>query len=199
MASKFGIKTERSLQDRGLAVLGTSRFLLLAVWATALSSISSAQKFQAELDNGTDPTKISTFYDIMSSFTSAAMIGTWIISGYWLKQATEQVQAAGRETKHSPRWALWSWVVPVVSLWFPYQMIKDVLPRDAKAFPQKDINTWWLTFLGFLLVNDYGLAISIQESAANPIHPTYELAGACLLTGSYFVWKRIVSTVSTTA
>jgi hypothetical protein len=187
---------EKTFQDRGLAVLGTSRFLLLAVWATAISSISSSQKYQAELDKGTDPSQISTTYDLMSTFTSAAMIGTWIISGYWLKQATELAITNGRTPKHSPRWALWSWIVPVVSLWFPRRMILDVMPASSDIVKPNEINTWWLTFLGFLLLNDYGVVLSIQSAEANPIHPNYEIAGACLLTASYFVWKRVVTAVS---
>lgn len=186
---------QKSLTERGLAVLGTSRFLLIAVWGTAIASISSSQKFQAELDKGTDPTKITTFYDTMSTFTSAAMIGTWLITGFWLKQATLTVNANGRSTKLSPNWSLWSWVVPVVSLWFPRRMILDVLPTQTDVKPQ-DINTWWLTFLGFLLVNDYGVVLSIQSGDTNPIHPNFELAGACMLTASYFVWKRIVVAIS---
>ena len=185
----------KSLSERGLAVLGTSRFLLIAVWATAISSVSSSQTFQAELDKGTDPTKITTFYDTMSTFTSAAMIGTWIITGYWLKQATQEVLDRGGATKLSPRWALWSWLVPVVSLWFPRRMIVDVMPSQTDV-SIRDINTWWLSFLGWLLVNDYGVALSIQSAETNPIHPNFEIAGACMLTASYLVWKRIVVAVS---
>lgn len=187
---------QKSLQERGLAVLSTSRFLLVAVWATAISSISSSQKFQAELDKGTDPAQITTFYDMMSTFTSAAMIGTWIITGYWLKQATEEALATGRETRLSPRWGLWSWIVPVVSLWFPRRMILDVLPAQDENLKPNEVNTWWLTFLGFLMINDYGLVLTIQSASENPIHPKYDIAGACMLTASYLVWRRIVVSVS---
>ena len=187
--------SQKSLPERGFAVLGTSRFLLIAVWATAISSISSSQKFQAELDKGTDPTKITTFYDTMTTFTSAAMIGTWFITGFWLKQATQNVLANGGSTKLSPNWALWSWVVPVVSLWFPRRMVLDVLPSQSDV-TTRDVNTWWFTFIGFLLVNDYGVVMSIQSADVNPIHPNFEIAGACMLTASYLVWKRIVSVTS---
>lgn len=187
---------QKSLQERGLAVLSTSRFLLVAVWGTALSSISSSQRFQEELDKGTDPANISTFYDMMSTFTSAAMIGTWVITGFWLKQATEQTLAAGRQTRLSPRWAFWSWIVPVVSLWFPRRMIADVLPANAENFKPNELNTWWLTFLGFLIINDYGLVLTLQSASENPINPQYDIAGACMLTASYFVWKKIVALIS---
>lgn len=186
----------KTLQDRGLAVLGTSRFLLIAVWATAISSISSSQTFQAELDKGTDPAKITTFYDTMSTFTSAAMVGTWIVTGFWLKQATLNAIARGQSPKLSPNWALWSWVVPVVSLWFPRSMVASALPSSQQIITKQEINTWWLTFLGFLLVNDYDLVVSLQSASLNPIHPNFEIAGACMLTASYWVWKRIVIEVS---
>ena len=132
---------QKSLQERGLAVLGTSRFLLIAVWATALSSVSSSQKYQAELDKGTDPTQISTFYDMMSTFI-------------------------------------------------------DVMPNNSENVKPNELNTWWLTFLGFLMINDYGVVLTIQNASENPIHPNYDIAGACMLTASYLVWKRIVVSVS---
>jgi hypothetical protein len=94
-------------------------------------------------------------------------------------------------------WVFWSWIVPVVSLWFPKNLIEDLLKSDAtdeaKALIGKDTLTWWLTWIGFALVNNVGIVSAFDAPDGYvPIRPELELAGACLLTGAYLVWIRIV-------
>jgi hypothetical protein len=79
-------------------------------------------------------------------------------------------------------------------------LIEDLLKADgseeAKSLTGKDTLTWWLTWVGFALVNNIGI-VSAFNAAADyvPIRPELELAGACLLTGAYMVWIRIVRTL----
>ena len=87
--------------------------------------------------------------------------------------------------------------MPVVSLWFPKRLIEDLLNAegsdDAKSLIGKDSLTWWLTWVGFALVNNIGIVSAFNAPADYvPIRPELELAGACLLTGAYLVWIRIV-------
>ena len=182
----------------GRQVIASSASLLAAVWIVALASIPSAQSYRDQLAAGTAANQITTAYDAMTVIIPITMIGSWIITSRWLKQlhvkATEVNPTAIRLKLP---WVFWSWIVPVVSLWFPKNLIEDLLKSEgsdeAKSLIGKDTLTWWLTWVGFALVNNIGIVSAFDAPDGYvPIRPELELAGACLLTGAYLVWIRIV-------
>lgn len=182
----------------GRQVIAASSSLLAAVWIVALTSMSSAQNYRDQLASGTPADQIVTTYDAMAVLIPITMITSWIITSRWLKRlhiaATEANESAIRLKRP---WVFWSWIVPVVSLWFPKNLIEDLLKAngsdEAKSLVGKDTLTWWLTWVGFALVNNVGI-VSVFDAPEGyvPIRPELELAGACLLTGAYMVWIRIV-------
>jgi hypothetical protein len=185
----------------GRQVIAASSSLLAAVWIVALTSMSSAQNYRDQLASGTPADQIVTTYDAMAVLIPITMITSWIITSRWLKRlhiaATEANESAIRLKRP---WVFWSWIVPVVSLWFPKNLIEDLLKADgsdeAKSLVGKDTLTWWLTWVGFALVNNVGIVSAFDAPEGYvPIRPELELAGACLLTGAYMVWIRIVKTL----
>jgi hypothetical protein len=189
-------KTERPMSGR--QVIASSASLLAAVWIVALTSIPSAQSYRDQLAAGTPANQITTAYDAMTVIIPITMIGSWIITSRWLKQLHIKATLKNPTAMHlNLPWVFWSWIVPVVSLWFPKRLIEDLLNAegsdDAKSLIGKDSLTWWLTWVGFALVNNIGIVSAFNAPADYvPIRPELELAGACLLTGAYLVWIRIV-------
>jgi hypothetical protein len=182
----------------GRQVIATSSSLLVAVWIVALTSIPGAQSYRDQLASGTPADQIITSYDSMTILIPITMIFSWIVTSRWLGQlhtdATDQDSTAMRLKRP---WVFWSWIVPVVSLWFPKRLIEDLLKAkgsdEANSLFGKDTLTWWLTWVGFALVNNIGVVSTFNAPDGYvPIRPELELAGACLLTGSYLVWIRIV-------
>jgi len=182
----------------GRQVIASSSSLLAAVWIVALASISSAQTYRDQLASGAAADQIVTAYDAMAVIIPITMISSWVITSRWLKQLHITATAANPNAiRLKLPWVFWSWIVPVVSLWFPKQIIEDLLKAngedDAKSLIGKDSLTWWLTWVGFALVNNIGIVSTFNAPADYiPIRPELELAGACLLTGAYLVWIRIV-------
>jgi len=189
-------KTARPMSGR--QVIASSASLLAAVWIVALTSIPSAQSYRDQLAAGTAASQITTAYDAMTVIIPITMIGSWIITSRWLKQLHIKATLKNPTAMHlNLPWVFWSWIVPVVSLWFPKRLIEDLLNAegsdDAKSLIGKDSLTWWLTWVGFALVNNIGIVSAFNAPADYvPIRPELELAGACLLTGAYLVWIRIV-------
>lgn len=182
----------------GRQVIATSTSLLVAVWIVALASIRGAQSYRDQLASGTPANQIITTYDSMTLLIPITMMFSWIVTSRWLGQlhvrATELNPAAMRLKRP---WVFWSWIVPVVSLWFPKRLIEDLLKAndgdEAKSLLGKDALTWWLTWVGFALVNNVGIVTAFDAPTGYvPIRPELELAGACVLTASYMVWIRIV-------
>ena len=184
----------------GRQVIAASSSLLAAVWIVALTSMSSAQNYRDQLASGTPADQIVTTYDAMAVLIPITMITSWIITSLWLKRlhiAATEVNETSIRLKRP--WVFWSWIVPVVSLWFPKNLIEDLLKAngtdEAKSLVGKDTLTWWLTWVGFALVNNVGIVSAFDAPEGYvPIRPELELAGACLLTGAYMVWIRIVKT-----
>lgn len=185
----------------GRQVVATSSSLLGAVWIVALTSIPSAQSYRDQLASGTAADQIVTAYDAMAILIPITMIFSWIVTSRWLKHlhiAATTVNPDSMRLKLP--WVFWSWIVPVVSLWFPKKLVEDLLAsngsEEAKSLIGKDTLTWWLTWVGFALVNNVGIVAAFDAPEGYvPIRPELELAGACLLTGAYLVWIRIVKTL----
>lgn len=173
-------------------VIATSRMLLAAVWLVALSTIPSRSDYQAQLDGGAKPEDIITLYNQMSIFLTVALAVSWLTTGRWLRAAAVKSGA----TRLSPSWALWGWIVPVVLLWFPRQMVGDILrSKPPTSEPLIPLTTWWATWLGFTFTANTGTVMRFLDPTANPYLPNVEIASACMLTASYFVWQRIVERI----
>lgn len=76
--------------------------------------------------------------------------------------------------RHRRGWVIGGWMVPIISFWFPVQVVDDVVrasshyvwPRDGslQAAPQaKVVRRWWGTFLG---MNITSLFATTQQSSA---------------------------------
>lgn len=192
-------KTAKPMSGR--QVIASSSSLLAAVWIVALASIPSAQSYRDQLASGTAADQIVTAYDAMTVIIPITMISSWVITSFWLKKLHIAATATNPTAMRLKRpWVFWSWIVPVVSLWFPKNLIEDLLKSEgsdeAKSLIGKDTLTWWLTWVGFALVNNIGIVSAFDAADGYvPIRPELELAGACLLTGAYLVWIRIVKTL----
>jgi len=192
-------KTAKPMSGR--QVIASSSSLLAAVWIVALASIPSAQSYRDQLESGTAADQIVTAYDAMTVIIPITMISSWVITSLWLKRLHIAATATNPTAMRLKRpWVFWSWIVPVVSLWFPKNIIEDLLKAEgsdeSKSLIGKDTLTWWLTWVGFALVNNIGIVSAFDAADGYvPIRPELELAGACLLTGAYLVWIRIVKTL----
>mgnify|MGYP000037912794 FL=1 len=192
-------KTAKPMSGR--QVIASSSSLLAAVWIVALASIPSAQSYRDQLASGTAADQIVTAYDAMTVIIPITMISSWVITSLWLKKLHLAATAINPTAMRLKRpWVFWSWIVPVVSLWFPKGIVEDLLKAngsdEAKSLIGKDTLTWWLTWVGFALVNNVGIVSAFDAPDGYvPIRPELELASACLLTGAYLVWIRIVKTL----
>ena len=192
-------KTAKPMSGR--QVIASSSSLLAAVWIVALASIPSAQSYRDQLASGTAADQIVTAFDAMTVIIPITMISSWVITSLWLKKLHLAATAINPTAMRLKRpWVFWSWIVPVVSLWFPKGIVEDLLKAngsdEAKSLIGKDTLTWWLTWVGFALVNNVGIVSAFDAPDGYvPIRPELELAGACLLTGAYLVWIRIVKTL----
>lgn len=183
---------------KGQQVIAASTSMLAAVWILAISSIPSAESYRQQLASGVEASKIVTTYNNLSIIVPITMIGAWIFTSKWMQELYDQaVKTNPTSMRLKKNWTVWGWLVPVVSLWFPKRMIDDLLKANAAKssdpITAKDSQLWWMTWISFSLINNLGVvALLSADKTYIPIRPELEIAAACMLTGSYFVWIRIV-------
>jgi hypothetical protein len=68
-----------------------------------------------------------------------------IVLAIWTYNATKALHATGRRTTHTAGWAAAGWFVPIISLWYPYQAVRDLVPPDHPA--RRLVGWWWACWL----------------------------------------------------
>lgn len=93
--------------------------------------------------------------------SAMALLATAVLWLLWQYRAAKQFSG---ETRRSPGWHVGSWLVPIISWWFPYQDVSDLWRAVGRSRPKWQI-LWWLCWL----VGNVALQISgsIYTSAQN--------------------------------
>jgi hypothetical protein len=135
---------------------------------------------------------------VLSSLALLAEIGAWVAGALWLTRARQNALAFRlRPQRRSEVWVWLAWVVPVVNLWFPKQLLDDTIAATALAGGTRPIRTgtWWAAWIGAFVLGITNAVINVF-----PPNDSLHLAGASaevlLLVLALALWLRIVRRVS---
>jgi hypothetical protein len=95
---------------------------------------------------GVAPGKVMTAFDVMALPTFGVFVAAWVVSASWLSRVRTNAEVLNPRQRHkrSAGWAWFGWVVPVVSLWFPYQYVRDVRLATVTAERRHSrVVAWW--------------------------------------------------------
>lgn len=132
---------------------------------------------------------------------------TAILFWQWMRRAYNNLPTFGRVGQHNTAWAFWGWVVPIMNLFRPYQMMKELWLAPSPQGPNRDatlIGWWWAFwlidgFIGQTVLRQYRDPSSID---ALTTVTQVEMAGSVLniATGvlGLLIIKRITLMQSTT-
>nr|WP_062335623.1 DUF4328 domain-containing protein [Herbidospora sakaeratensis] len=143
---------------RGLAVVATIAiaFNLLVEAAAVFVSLDLYQKIGEFVASplGVDVAEVmdsASLYD----FTGLLQAGTLLLAGlfYWIwlfrVRANAEILAPHVRQRLGKPWLIFAWIVPIVSFWFPKQIVDDVWtasdPQHRK--PGGLAMTWWVTWV----------------------------------------------------
>jgi len=177
--------------------------MLASTWIVALSSIPSARDYQQQLDDGVAAKDIATLFSTLLILVTITSILAWFAVVAWMRQRYDQHEANGTGSMRLSRsWITWSWLLPIVSFWYPKKMIDDLLAASTsgvdsipRATTEEPINTrlWWSTWVTYtIMTNLTTIQLVFLPKDTVPFQPSAEIAAACILTASYTVWERIV-------
>jgi Domain of unknown function (DUF4328) len=88
-------------------------------------------------------------YAIGSVLAGLALLGGWITGSMWLFRARKNAELLGPGALfvRSSGWAWGGWICPIVSLWFPFQVVRDTHRAVASYFQPALVGWWWGMFL----------------------------------------------------
>lgn len=73
----------------------------------------------------------------------------------WVYRAAAAAKQLGLPAPRSPGWAVASWFIPVVNLWWPYQSLRDLLPQGHEV--RHRVLLLWLGWIAGTLIATGGL------------------------------------------
>ena len=148
---------------KDLTALGVLAFTTAAA-ATLCTCVAAvvlgrAARFRAR--DGLDAVDWSlAVYYVATGLAMIAVLAGFVTGSLWLHRARTNADALEPRGPHARRagWAWGGWVTPVVALWFPFQVVRDVRRATAPLQSVALIGFWWSLFLA----TEIGLWYSIN-------------------------------------
>ncbi|MFD2796140.1 DUF4328 domain-containing protein [Promicromonospora vindobonensis] len=193
---------------RSAAGLGTAAVVLACVWAAvqvlklALApAAADALRDAAAAGNGAYDSAL-TGYDLAGVLFFAVQVAAYVVTCLWLYTSRSTAVAAtpGLVHERSKVWTWLGWWVPIVSLWFPYQVVRDIRRATATG-PVSGIGGWWAAWLVFVTLSNTAGRMSSRTTAeatatAAEALVFVELLATVAMAVALVLWIRIVRGVS---
>lgn len=147
-----------------------------------------------------DGTLSWTAYDTVTLLWAPLIIAAYVVTCLWLWYVRKNVEILRPQIKHARRrggWVWAGWLVPVVSFWFPYQIVRDVgtvppTPMSPASRPPR-LGLWWGAWLGSMLTIQIGQSIAMDgDERALEFLGAAESLSAALTVLACVLWVRVV-------
>ncbi|WP_435200235.1 DUF4328 domain-containing protein [Janibacter sp. GS2] len=137
--------------------------------------------------------------DLLGSLTALTNLVALIATGVWLLRirAVAEWAAPGDRQRRSSAWAVLGWIVPVVNLWFPYQVV-----ADASRALGSSVRTFWPWWIAWLALNFSVLDRSGGELASAQELTTWirsQQLEALVAVVACILWWRVVRSTTRAA
>jgi len=163
----------------------------------------SGEQLKDAATNGVAAWDVITPYDAMALPITGLLVAAWIVTALWLTQARNNANVLNPMMIHarSRVWAWLGWCVPVVSMWFPFQYVRDV--RLATVTERRRfsglVGWWWTMWLLYLVTSQIGTRIASgtepNETLVVALGPV-ETVNAAAAVAALLLWLRIVQQIT---
>ena len=191
----------------GLATAGLvlGGLYTLAEVLTFLASFEAAETYAAAARTGTDVMDVLTTYDLLS-VAFLLLVPLWIVSSLFLQRSRTRAVALwpGRTHRRGPAWTWLAWIVPVVCLWYPYQVVRDIV-RNAWRDPWAEqheslfLGAWWALWLASLVSERLSARLlpwsGVPDADQVAMLPFFHGITAVTTVIGFVLWVRIVRSV----
>jgi hypothetical protein len=168
--------------------------VLAASWAKAFAAWPAADTYRDAMLRGEDLAGIWTAYDTLALVYSAAALGAFVATARWLRQARQNAELIrSLNHKRSPVWNWLGWWVPVVSFWFPFQIMRDLGRASSPSLSSPPaLGVWWGLWLVAQGSTRAPSAIGYTGHEAIDLLGPLNLVAAIAFSGAFVLWARMV-------
>lgn len=185
---------------RGLTVAAAGLAILLTILELVevrLAFAAQDEYLRAAAD-GRDAIDVFTGYDVIAIPWMFVLIAAYVVTCLWLYQARTNAEVLRPEVHHarSRGWVWGGWVVPFVNLWFPYQVVRDIVKGADRPTPM--LGWWWASWVVYSITSQIGGRIvgfgEIDPTAVRALG-TVEAVSAVFCVVAVTLWLLIIRRV----
>jgi hypothetical protein len=139
-------------QARDLSALGVLAFVSagVATAGTCVAALVLSRATRVRARDGLDAVDWSlAVYYVATGLALLGLVAGFVTGSMWLHRARKNAELLEPGARHArgAGWAWGGWVVPVVALWFPFQVVRDVRRALSPLQSAALIGFWWTLFL----------------------------------------------------
>jgi hypothetical protein len=120
---------------------------LLAIVVAAIAARLAVQL----LSLGTAHWRRSLIDSRLDKAADVTILGLSILFVVWFRRARINAERHAYRQRRARAWAFWGWIVPIVDLWFPFQIMGDIwragLPPEQRRKTAWLPALWWTCWL----------------------------------------------------
>lgn len=187
---------------RGLAIASAilAGVVVVLQVGAGLTAPAAADAFARAADEGRPAADVLTVYDAFTILLFPALLAAYIVTCVWLTRSRGLLEQRGSSYHHSRSkvWVWLGWWVPIVSLWFPYQVVRDVRRASRPGHPAGPglLAGWWTCWLGFQIGSQVTAQMTGDTEPSDPstfdVLPWFEVANTVLIVVALVCWLGII-------
>jgi hypothetical protein len=121
--------------------------ILLSLVLTVIAATLSLRHF-GETSWQVHGTVVASWLDTAGSLMILAFAVLFVV---WFRRARINAERHGYRQRRARGWTFWGWIIPIVSLWFPFQLMGDIwragLPAERRGRTAWLPALWWTCWL----------------------------------------------------
>jgi len=184
-------------------VIGSACAVTVVLVASAIAAFPAADDPTFTDDNAPLTSAVTTYLVTFYTFLLMQLV-SYFVTCAWLHLVRRNAEVLNPTYEHSYSvgWVWGSWLVPIVNLWFPYQVVADV--RGATSPPGRSagwvLGLWWAAWLllGFTLniTSTVFPAAGVSDKTWASLEAPIQSLAALFSVVALVAWVRIVRDIT---
>ncbi|MFD6134934.1 DUF4328 domain-containing protein [Isoptericola sp. NPDC060257] len=184
--------------------LATATVALAVAWSVVqvvllAASFPAVAPYEAALAAGGSLLSVSTPYDELGNLLLPLQVAAFVVACLWLQQCRRiaMVLSPAVRQVRGPVWVWLGWAVPVVSLWFPFQVVRDVRAAAVGGRTPSRLGWWWACWLVGLWASNQAAFSSLGLAARDPeTVPVFEGLATVAVVAGAVLWIGLVREIT---
>ena len=99
--------------------------------------------------------------EVLTVIAAGVVFIVWL----WFARRNSEILYGTAGHRRTTVWVGWGWFVPVVGLWFPYQVVQDVY-RPSTRLPGTVVRWWWVALMAKIYLGQIVLRLYVGDDFA---------------------------------